>query len=398
MPSTEQKLRVLVRHSAAEKDVALAGELLQHLDPLRRFAGVDVWSEARIRPGDDWREAIPRAIDQADVALVLLSADFLATDGLMDVEVPRLLERHRTGALRVIPVVLRSCLWEVHPWLKDLHPLPKGGKAIGSFSADARDEVLTELAKEIVSLVSASQDDAGPTDSPAGVVASKENVDRAPRGDSEHSNAGRKTRREGQNDEASAIDSRLRAAVLLREYDRAEALAQQLVDLVDTDEAWRASADIACRMGKYDVALRRVREAVQRVPARLETWLFGFRAAMATHDYREARRWLEATVQLAPRHPEVLKARAHLAFEDGEMGTLQAALRDLHDDHVLCTPRGRGRPPAALQRQRRGGGRPGERPRRHLRWTRDPHVPPRLEGAEEHADKANHHAALAADH
>ena len=119
MPPTNPTLRVLVRHSAAPKDVPLAEELLQHLDPLKRFAGIDVWSEARIRPGDDWRQEILRAIDQADVALVLLSADFLATDGLVDVEVPRLLERHRDGGLRVIPVVLRACLWEVHPWLKD---------------------------------------------------------------------------------------------------------------------------------------------------------------------------------------------------------------------------------------------------------------------------------------
>jgi nucleotide-binding universal stress UspA family protein len=112
MPTTEQQLRVLVRHSAAEKDVALAGELLRHLDPVKRFAGVDVWSEARVRPGDDWRDEIRRAIDHADVALVLLSSDFLAADGIMDVEVPRLLERHRSGALRVIPVLLRSCLWK----------------------------------------------------------------------------------------------------------------------------------------------------------------------------------------------------------------------------------------------------------------------------------------------
>jgi hypothetical protein len=166
MPSSEEKLRVLVRHSAAEKDVALARELLQHLEPLKRFAGVDVWSEARIRPGDDWRDEIRRAIDQADVALLLLSSDFLAADGLMDVEVPRLLERHRAGALRVIPVLMRSCLWEAHPWVKDLRPLPRGEKPVGSFSADARDEVLTEVAKEIVSLAVSAAPPAQPAPAP----------------------------------------------------------------------------------------------------------------------------------------------------------------------------------------------------------------------------------------
>ena len=112
MPPAASKLRLLVRHSAAPKDVALAEELLGHLRPLERFAEIDVWSEARIRPGDDWRKETHRAIQRADVALVLLSADFLNTDRLMDVEVPLLLERSAAGQLRVIPVLLRSCLWE----------------------------------------------------------------------------------------------------------------------------------------------------------------------------------------------------------------------------------------------------------------------------------------------
>src|SRR3954470_19437831 len=110
MPPADRKLRLLVRHSAAERDVALAGELLGHLRPLERFAGIDVWSDARIRAGDVTRREIDRAIEQADVALVLLSSDFLASDGL-DVELAHLLERNRSGKLRVIPIVLRSCLW-----------------------------------------------------------------------------------------------------------------------------------------------------------------------------------------------------------------------------------------------------------------------------------------------
>src|SRR5689334_16362817 len=125
MPPADTKLRLLVRHSAAEQDVALATELLKHLDVVQRFAGVDVWTDARIRGGDNWRQAIEHAIEQADVAIMLLSADFLTSDGFMDVEVPQLLERHGAGKLRVIPIVLRSCTWEIHPWLKDLQPLPK---------------------------------------------------------------------------------------------------------------------------------------------------------------------------------------------------------------------------------------------------------------------------------
>jgi TIR domain len=156
MSGTDAKLRLLVRHSASPKDVTLAEELLGHLRPLQRFAGIEVWSEDRIRPGDDWRSETRKAIDQADVVLVLLSADFLATDRLLDEEVPQLLERVQAGKLRVIPVVLRSCLLEVHPWLEALKPLPRGAKALGSFSGDARDEVLTSVVKEIVDLATST--------------------------------------------------------------------------------------------------------------------------------------------------------------------------------------------------------------------------------------------------
>ncbi len=156
MRSVDPKLRLLVRHSAAAQDVALAGELLRHLEVVERFAGVDIWTDARIPPGDDTRREIQRAIDRADVAILLLSADFFASNLLLDVEVPQLLERHRAGKLRVIPIVLRSCLWQMHPWLKELHPLPRGRKAIGSFAGEERDAALTEVVREIVGMAEPS--------------------------------------------------------------------------------------------------------------------------------------------------------------------------------------------------------------------------------------------------
>src|SRR5690349_7201909 len=153
MRSADPKLRLLVRHSDSSKDRALAKELLDHLRPLQRFANLDVWSDARLRAGDETRREIDRAIGQADLALLLLSADFFAADTLLDVEVPKLMEKHRHGSLKVVPVLLRSCLWEAHPWLAELHPLPRDGKPSASHQGDDRDRVLTELVKEISGLV-----------------------------------------------------------------------------------------------------------------------------------------------------------------------------------------------------------------------------------------------------
>jgi TIR domain len=156
MPSVDPKLRLLVRHSDSPKDLVLVEELLDHLKPLQRFANLDVWSDARLRAGDETRREIERAIDQTDVAMLLLSIDFFASDTLLDVEVPKLMERHRQGSLRVVPVLLRSCLWEAHPWLSELRPLPRDGKSVASHQGDERDRVLTELVKEIAGLVTPS--------------------------------------------------------------------------------------------------------------------------------------------------------------------------------------------------------------------------------------------------
>jgi hypothetical protein len=98
------------------------------------------------------RLELERAIGQADVALLLLSADFFGSDGLLNAEIPQLLERHRSGKLHVIPILLRSCVWEVHPWLAELQPLPRNRKPIASMTGDERDRVLTEVVSEIVGL------------------------------------------------------------------------------------------------------------------------------------------------------------------------------------------------------------------------------------------------------
>ncbi|WP_437323560.1 toll/interleukin-1 receptor domain-containing protein [Sorangium sp. So ce381] len=152
MPNAAPKLRLLIRHSSAVDDVALADALLGHLQPLRRIAGLDVWSEGRIQAGAGIRCEIEQAIEQADVVLLLLSPDFFASDALQEVEVPRLLERRREGKLQVIPILLRSCFWQGHDWLSELSLRPESGEAIASYHGDARDRVLAELVREVAAL------------------------------------------------------------------------------------------------------------------------------------------------------------------------------------------------------------------------------------------------------
>ena len=62
------------------------------------------------------------------IILLLVSADFLASDYCYDVELKYAMERHEKGHARVIPVILQPCDWDTSIFAK-LQALPKGWKA-----------------------------------------------------------------------------------------------------------------------------------------------------------------------------------------------------------------------------------------------------------------------------
>lgn len=132
--------------SYSQKDEALREELAAHLDVLRANGTLEAWSARKIIPGDDWRAAVHREIDRADLVLLLVSADFLASEYCRDTEVRRAIERHKAKTARVVPVVLRPCLWEEAPF-GDLEPLPRRGQPITRWPD--RDEAWLEVVRGI---------------------------------------------------------------------------------------------------------------------------------------------------------------------------------------------------------------------------------------------------------
>jgi hypothetical protein len=77
-----------------------------------------------------------------NIILLLISIDFINSEYCYDTEMERAMERHQKGEARVIPIILRSCLWQYAPFAK-LQALPKDAKAVQSWSD--RDEALTDI-------------------------------------------------------------------------------------------------------------------------------------------------------------------------------------------------------------------------------------------------------------
>lgn len=119
--------RVFISYSHA--DEGLRDELEVHLAMLKRQGLVDVWHDRRLVAGDrlDW--TISKELDQADVILLLVSPNFLASDYCYKIEKGRALERHREGTARLISVILRPCDW-THTDLAQFLVTPTDGKPI----------------------------------------------------------------------------------------------------------------------------------------------------------------------------------------------------------------------------------------------------------------------------
>lgn len=115
--------------SYCHADEDLRDQLETHLSGLKRQGVISSWHDRRIMAGTDVGEAIDRHLDAAEVVLLLISPDFIASDYCYEREMTRALERHRKGETRVIPVILRPCDWHELPF-GNLLATPKDGKAI----------------------------------------------------------------------------------------------------------------------------------------------------------------------------------------------------------------------------------------------------------------------------
>ncbi|HEX8720789.1 MAG TPA: toll/interleukin-1 receptor domain-containing protein, partial [Pyrinomonadaceae bacterium] len=101
--------RVFISYSRANED--RKRRLVVHLSTLKAEGLVSVWHDRCIEAGDLWREELDAAMREAEVALFLVSADFIASPFCQDVEVAEMLRRHREEGVLIVPVIVDYCEW-----------------------------------------------------------------------------------------------------------------------------------------------------------------------------------------------------------------------------------------------------------------------------------------------
>ena len=104
----KQQAGVFISYS--HRDRKWLKRLQVHLRPLERLDKIDRWDDTRLSPGEDWKAAIELALDRANIAILLVSADFLASHFITTYELPTLLEKAESDGLPIVVVNISPSL------------------------------------------------------------------------------------------------------------------------------------------------------------------------------------------------------------------------------------------------------------------------------------------------
>jgi hypothetical protein len=141
---------VSVFYSYSHEDSRFKLQLETQLSMMRRQGLIDEWSDRELTAGEDFANEIDDRLLRADLVLLLISPDFLASDYCYEREMNTALERHERGEARVIPIILRHVDWKDAPFAH-LLALPPDGKPVTGFAK--RDKAWLEVATGIRGVV-----------------------------------------------------------------------------------------------------------------------------------------------------------------------------------------------------------------------------------------------------
>jgi hypothetical protein len=140
--------RIFISYS--KHDLKYKVELEKHFSALKRDGVVETWSDVQIQGGDNWDDDIRKQLDLADIVLLLLSPDFMATDYIWNVEIAEAKRRDKL----ILPVFLRPCDWYEDTFnLKQYQGLPAKEEWIVKNGQSQYDEAFLKVMKGLRSIL-----------------------------------------------------------------------------------------------------------------------------------------------------------------------------------------------------------------------------------------------------
>lgn len=91
----------------SKKDEEWRERVKVHLKPYTRHTPITVWDDTRVKVGSDWDQDIKDALQRAKVAILLVSADFMASDYIENDELPHIFRASETDGLIIAWIAIK---------------------------------------------------------------------------------------------------------------------------------------------------------------------------------------------------------------------------------------------------------------------------------------------------
>jgi len=139
--------RLFVCHS--HEDRRSLEQIRVFLKPLERELPITVWDDSVIRPGVRWFTEILDALSASRVALLLVSPDFLASEFVINEELPRLLRAAENDGVIVLSLILRPCRFSKFAAISQFQSINSPDRPLYSLTRYQREQTLVSLVDEV---------------------------------------------------------------------------------------------------------------------------------------------------------------------------------------------------------------------------------------------------------
>lgn len=141
--------RIFISYS--HRDQRYLDELRAHLAYYEKKGDIDFWDDTRIKAGSRWYREIEKAITSARIAILLVSADYLASKFIQERDLPFLLEAALAKDVTILSVILRPCAFQDTP-LAQFQSVNSPSKPLSSMDKSKQNAVWVK----VVALIQAS--------------------------------------------------------------------------------------------------------------------------------------------------------------------------------------------------------------------------------------------------
>ena len=144
-------------YSYSRKDGRWLKRLQVHLKDLERRGLMELWDDTKLQTGTQWRDEISNALDSARVAVLLISADFIASDFIANNELPPLLAKAEKNGVVILPLILSPSRFEKIESLSRFMTVNPPSEPLIELSKAKQERYLVKLSEDVLRAIEEAQ-------------------------------------------------------------------------------------------------------------------------------------------------------------------------------------------------------------------------------------------------